>query len=317
MTISKRLPLKSFLLATTIFASPLTVLAPIPALAQIAISVALEPPELPVYEQPPIPESGYIWTPGYWAYGNDVGYYWVPGTWVMPPEPEMLWTPPYWGWANGAYSFHEGYWGSHVGYYGGVNYGYGYDGNGYEGGQWAAGHFTYNRRANNFGEARITHVYESNLNVVNKSRVSFVGGPGGLNTQPTVEDRMVEHERHLPVTAAQTQHMTAAAKTPELAAHHNQGRPPIAATPRPAQLQGPGVVPARPVTGEHPPEHNGVPRPVPVREAPIERPVPAHPAPVGHEAPVEHAAPPLVAAHPAPAAKPPAAKPEEEKKPEH
>ena len=27
------------------------------------------PPPLPVYEQPPCPVEGYIWTPGYWAWG--------------------------------------------------------------------------------------------------------------------------------------------------------------------------------------------------------------------------------------------------------
>jgi hypothetical protein len=48
---------------------------------------------LPVYDQPPIPEPGYIWTPGYWAWDDDSGYYWVPGTWVLPPEPALLWTP--------------------------------------------------------------------------------------------------------------------------------------------------------------------------------------------------------------------------------
>jgi len=62
---------------------------------QIGISIAFAPPELPVYEQPPVPGDGYIWTPGYWAYGDD-DYYWVPGTWVMAPERGLLWTPAYW-----------------------------------------------------------------------------------------------------------------------------------------------------------------------------------------------------------------------------
>ena len=58
---------------------PVTVTVPPP----IAITVA--PPELPVYEQPALPAPGYIWTPGYWAYGSE-GYFWVPGTWVQPPS---------------------------------------------------------------------------------------------------------------------------------------------------------------------------------------------------------------------------------------
>ncbi len=79
------------------------------------------PPPLPVYEQPECPGPGYIWTPGYWGYNG--GYYWVPGTWVEPPQPNVYWTPGYWGWSNNVYLFHGGYWGPHVGYYGGVDYG--------------------------------------------------------------------------------------------------------------------------------------------------------------------------------------------------
>ena len=62
-----------------------------PAYAQdgIGIAVDIAPPPLPVYDQPPIPAPGYIWTPGYWAWDDDTGYYWVPGTWVLPPEPAL------------------------------------------------------------------------------------------------------------------------------------------------------------------------------------------------------------------------------------
>src|SRR5580704_8062258 len=89
---------------------PTLLLLALPALsmAQISlnISVNVPPPELPVYEQPAIPEDGYIWTPGYWAWGDDIqDYYWVPGTWVAAPQPGYLWTPAYWGWQDGAYIF--------------------------------------------------------------------------------------------------------------------------------------------------------------------------------------------------------------------
>src|ERR1700761_3447721 len=104
---------------------------------QFSIYADVPPPPIPVYDQPPIPEPGYIWTPGYWAWDDDYGdYYWVPGTWVLPPNPGLLWTPGYWGWADGCYGFIPGYWGPEVGFYGGVNYGFGYTGNGYEGGYW-------------------------------------------------------------------------------------------------------------------------------------------------------------------------------------
>ena len=60
---------------------------PSSASAQIAvgISVHVAPPAIPVYVQPACPTEGYLWTPGYWAYG-DAGYYWVPGVWVAPPR---------------------------------------------------------------------------------------------------------------------------------------------------------------------------------------------------------------------------------------
>ena len=116
--------------------APAAFLAPA-ALAQIAvgISVHVGPPALPVYAQPPCPGDGYLWTPGYWAYGP-VGYYWVPGVWVTPPRVGVLWTPGYWGFAGGLYGWHAGYWGPHVGFYGGINYGFGYGGVGFFGGEW-------------------------------------------------------------------------------------------------------------------------------------------------------------------------------------
>jgi len=45
----------------------LALLLPAWGLAQISVGVSVNvpPPELPVYDQPPIPGDGYIWTPGY------------------------------------------------------------------------------------------------------------------------------------------------------------------------------------------------------------------------------------------------------------
>src|SRR6202034_2936651 len=123
------------------------------------ISVQIEPPVLPVYEQPPIPEPGYLWTPGYWAYADDPGYYWVPGTWVQPPQVNLLWTPPYWGCVDGAYLFHDGYWGEHVGFYGGVDYGFGYGGSGYEGGYWDKRALYYKPAGDKISNTTITNVY--------------------------------------------------------------------------------------------------------------------------------------------------------------
>jgi hypothetical protein len=122
----------------------------IPAIsfAQFGVSITVAPPELVAYSQPICPQSGYLWTPGYWGYGDE-GYFWVPGTWAEPPAVGLLWTPGYWGWGDNAYAWNAGYWGPTIGFYGGVNYGFGYGGVGYEGGYWNNGAFSYNRSVNN------------------------------------------------------------------------------------------------------------------------------------------------------------------------
>jgi WXXGXW repeat (2 copies) len=100
------------------------------------------------------PGDGYICVPGYWAYGDD-DYYSVPGTWVLAPEPGLLWTPGYWGWSEGVSVFHEGYWGPHVGFYGGINYGFGYFGVGFEGGRWDSGRFFTRVKTLGLGKSRM------------------------------------------------------------------------------------------------------------------------------------------------------------------
>ena len=78
----------------------------------LSVNVNVAPPELPVYEQPPLPAVGYIFVPGYWFWDTEVSdYVWIPGTWVPAPEPGYLWTPGYWGYEGGAYLWHGGYWG--------------------------------------------------------------------------------------------------------------------------------------------------------------------------------------------------------------
>jgi len=99
----------------------LAVVLTVPVVSQaqvICVSNVSPPPELPVYEQPPIPAAGFLWIPGYWGSGPN-GYFWVPGTWVEPPTVGLLWTPGYWGWRDGIYVWNAGYWGPHVGFYGG------------------------------------------------------------------------------------------------------------------------------------------------------------------------------------------------------
>jgi hypothetical protein len=147
-------------------------MAPAAANAAVFVGVGIAPPVIPVYAQPIAPGYGYIWTPGYWAYGDD-GYYWVDGAWVYPPYVGALWTPGYWGWGGGGYLWRAGYWGRTVGFYGGINYGFGYFGAGFWGGYWNGGRFFYNGAYNHLGF--------HNGFVYNHPVAGFDGRPGGAS----------------------------------------------------------------------------------------------------------------------------------------
>ncbi len=204
-------------------------LAPASSFAGVLISVGIAPPVLPVYVQPACPQPGWMWTPGYWAYGPD-GYYWVPGAWVPAPYAGALWTPPYWGFSGGAYVFHPGYWGTHVGFYGGVNYGFGYMGVGFVGGMWHGHDFAYNTAVVHVNNVYIHNTYvdrtivEHNT-IVNEHRVAYSGGPGGIRHEPMPQERVAMNEHHMAETPAQMQHMEAARNDRSFYAKNNGGRP--------------------------------------------------------------------------------------------
>ena len=195
---------------------------------------AQAPPPLPDYAQPPAPDDGYVWTPGYWAWGP-YGYYWVPGVWVEPPYVGALWTPGYWGFYGARYMWYPGHWGFHIGWYGGINYGFGYVGFGYEGGYWNHGHFFYNRVYNNFNPRNVHNVYSYRANVrVNEHvrvdnnvrvnpgmrgddgrngtrgdygvRQSYRGGPNGVQSQPRPQEGNAYREPTAPRMSTQDQH---------------------------------------------------------------------------------------------------------------
>lgn len=218
---------------------------PVPSRAQVAvgISVRIGPPVLPVYVQPICPGPNYIWIPGYWAYSDD-GYFWVPGTWVIAPEPGLLWTPGYWAWDDGFYFWHAGYWGPVVGFYGGINYGFGYSGIGFYGGYWRGGNYYYNRSVTNVNVTVVHNTY--NTTVVNNNttvnRVSFNGGRGGINARPTRAEQAAEHDRHIPMTAEQTRHFEAARSDRSFLASVNHGRPDVAASSHAGEFRGRGAV---------------------------------------------------------------------------
>jgi WXXGXW repeat (2 copies) len=151
------------------------------------------PPLLPDDDQPPCPQDGYVWIPGYWAYqSRDLGggtYYWVPGAWVQPPQVGVLWTPGYWSYAGGGFFFHAGHWGPHVGFYGGINYGHGYPGN-----------------------------YDTTFHSNAPGKASY-NGVGGVIAGPSAREREFAEEPRVGATVAQQARAQQAARSPALIAH--------------------------------------------------------------------------------------------------
>lgn len=201
--------------------------------AQVSLSITVAPPPLPYYAQPQPPGDNYLWMPGYWAWSpDDEDYHWVPGTWVLAPGPGELWTPGYWAFEGNGFFWHIGYWGRAVGFYGGVNYGYGYSGSGYQGGHWDRGRFVRSPAVSERGRRG--------------GSVSFQGGRGGSGARPPNPDIHPRPNEHRAPSDAQMQHEYAAVTRPAQRATGAPERPLVAATPRPLAFEAPGVEHARP-----------------------------------------------------------------------
>jgi len=168
----------------------------------------------------------------------------------------MPWTPGYWAVGGAVYVFHAGYWGPHVGYYGGINYGHGYFGSGYAGGRWMNNRFEYNTAVSNVNVTNIHNTYHETVvnNVtVNNTRVSYAGAPG--TRAPAPSGTPVAREQRIPPTQLQQQHHDTARVTPYQNAARNVGRPPVAATPRPNAYNAHEVTAAKPEGPAYHPQH--------------------------------------------------------------
>ena len=185
------------------------------------VETQVAPPEIPDYVQPPCPGDGYLWTPGYWAWAP-MGYYWVPGVWVRPPHIGLLWTPGYWGFYSGHYGWHRGYWGPNVGFYGGVNYGYGYGGFGFYGGRWEGRVFRYNTAVWHVNERYVHNTYREEIKNGGGSRASY-NGPGRARGRPGEHEMGAMHENHVQPTSRQQSHHQAPAV--DSRQFSNNGRP--------------------------------------------------------------------------------------------
>ena len=197
-----------------------------PGYGQEPVEYASEPPPpLLYYDQPPTPGDDFIWTPGYWGF-TPQGFYWVPGAWVEAPYEGALWTPGYWGYSHNRYGFYRGYWGRHVGYYGGIDYGFGYIGFGYEGGYWGGGHFNYNRSVNNFNGSYAHYGYDRPIRRESRDsiRVSFNGGSGGVRMRARPAELNALREPHSAPMTTQMQHERSAGANRAQFANQNQGR---------------------------------------------------------------------------------------------
>lgn len=219
---SVRILIRSLLCVLVIGVVPAT------SFAQVAVGVSINvaPPVLPIYVQPPCPTPGFLWTPGHWAYGP-FGYYWVPGVWIRPPRFGVLWTPGYWGYGGGFYAWHAGYWGPHVGFYGGVPYGFGYTGIGFVGGVWAGSVFRYNTAVVNVNRTVIHNTYIDRTVIHNDTvinRASF-NGEGGIRAEPTEREREAMHEVHYERTSEQLAHRHTAGENPAQRFSANHGVP--------------------------------------------------------------------------------------------
>jgi hypothetical protein len=63
-------------------------------------------------------------------------------------------------------------------------------------------------------------------NNITVNNVGYNGGAGGITVRPTAEEEAAVHERHIPLTAAQTQHIHADSASRQLYKSVNHGKPP-------------------------------------------------------------------------------------------
>ena len=202
----------AFLLAALmVFALPSRSLA-----AQISVGIAVHvgPPPLPVLAVQPIaPGPGYIWTPGYWAYGPD-GYYWVPGTWVLAPGRHALDARLLGMGRRRATPGTRAIGARTSASTAACNYGFGYGGVGFVGGRWDHGVFAYNTAVSHVNVTVVHNTYVDRTVVVNDrnvTRVSFNGGEGGVHAASQSQtSAWPMNEHHHPPMAAQLQHEHAA-----------------------------------------------------------------------------------------------------------
>jgi hypothetical protein len=79
------------------------------AFAQIRVNINIgpPPPRREVIIQAPNP--GWVWIPGYYAYGGS-NWEWRAGRWEAPPSPQHIWVAPRYVRRGDHYDYYEGSW---------------------------------------------------------------------------------------------------------------------------------------------------------------------------------------------------------------
>ena len=160
---------------------------------------------LPVYGQPICPGDGFLWTPatGRMTTASPITTG-CQACWFRRRKSVSCGRRKAGGWGDGGYFFNEGYWGPTVGFYGGINYGFGYYGEGYGGGPWNNGHFFYNRSVNNINVVNIHNVYnERELRSTTSTASAITEGQVG-SRRVQQRSKLQANQRHIPAVAAQT-----------------------------------------------------------------------------------------------------------------
>ena len=109
-------------------------------------------------------------------------------------------------------------------------YGFGYGGEGFEGGYWRGGVYSYNRTVMNVGVSVSLNVYSKTVVSGGHSQTSFNGGKDGIKAKPNAHELAYANEHHIGATQQQREHHQHAAKDPGQKFGTNHGKPAAAAT---------------------------------------------------------------------------------------
>ena len=167
--------------------------------------------------------------------GVPAGYYWIlaPGVRSLlrrPLDPRLL------GLCHNRLGFHRGFWGPHIGFYGGINYGFGYTGVGYHGGYWRGNNFYYNRSVNRVNTnitTSTTAPSSSTTSTASPTTAAEAASPTD-HGQPRSKPCAAREPRPCPLRSSTSakQH-----KNRQQFYNVNRGRPAMVAAPRPIAAQ--------------------------------------------------------------------------------